>query len=371
MPIPTSAQFRIYPSLFVSILSGEFDTVSGSLPVVQAPLATRETIAAYYESEVNNPATSPKVRRVELNSFASHYTPAVGIYETQAFLKRTVIFDSTGTPTPIDFIDSDFPLGCRFNQLQVVLSGPGGASAWQDNRKCLDFKLKARLFPVLETSYPTVPGGTSSASAIVPFSQHWGADQVFGTTIGHYFNVIDDPGGPGQTLYIPINQFYLQGVYNFGWISLTVDPETANPGDTIVITDALSNFELFTDFKVCWKPNPDSEDLVCAMVPRGYWTKTNSQITLKLPLDNGLPFGNRIMRVFGIITSGSWPIPDGSPNNEIELARINSTPILTNGSGIYNLTTGKRNDTYYDRSTSPVSLIDLKIPTPLARTGFF
>ena len=45
------------------------------------------------------------------------------------------------------------------------------------------------------------------------------------------------------------------------------------------------------------------------------------------------------------------------------------TVLLTNGSGIYRLVTGKRNDTYY-RSQRDGTTIDIKIPNPTAKTGF-
>lgn len=372
MPIPSSGLFKIFPSTFVNIVSGEYDVQAGSLPVTQQALASRETIAAYYSSEVDDGATCPKLRRVELNSFASHYTPAVGVYETQCFLKHRVIFDSGGVPTPIDFISAEFPLGCRFTQPAIVIDGPASPS-WQDNRRVSNAKLKARLLVIEERNYPTlaIPWQSGSTS-ILPFSMYWGANQIFGTTIGHQFTVINVPGGTGVSLYQAFEQFYLTGSYQTGWISLSVNPISANPGDTIVISDSLSNFEIFTDFKAYWKASPTATEYSGGIIiPRSYWTKTNTQITLKLPLDIGIPFGNRKFSIFGVITFGSYPIPSGGVNNEILLARLNDTSILTNGSGIYNLQTGKRDDTYYDRSVSPTKLTNLKIPNPLIRSGFF
>lgn len=372
MPIPATGTFKIYPSLFINLVDGEYDLQAGTDPVTEQALASAANIAAYYNSEVNNAATCPKLRRAELNASATAYTPAVGTYETQVFLNHEIIFDAAGTPTPIEFISADFPLGVRFRQPQVVILGT--FESWQDNRQVTNTKLKARqsvVFDLNNLSGTTYVNHISAVDAILSSTSQWGANQVFGTTLGHQFTVVNNPGGPGASLFHAIQNFYLQGTYNTAWISLSISPSSANPGDTVVITDANGNLDLFTDFKICWKPNPTATDLVCSLVPRTFWTKTSTQLTLKLPVDIGLPYGNRIMRIFGLITSPTWPIPAGASNNEVELGRLNSTPLLTDGSGIYNLTKDKRNDSYYDRSVSPVVLTNRKIINPRIKTGFF
>lgn len=373
MPIPSTGTFKIYPSLFINIASGEYDLQAGTDPVTQQALASREDIAAYYTSEVNNAATCPKLRRVELNASATTFTPAVGTYETQVFLKQRITFDAAGTPTPIDIISADYPLGVRFRQLQVVILGT--FESWQDNRQVTNTKLKARqnvVFDLNNLSGTTYVNHISATNSIISSTSQWATNQILGTTLGHVFTVVNNPGGPGASLFHAIQEFYLQGTYNSGWISLSTNVANANPGDTIVISDASGNFDLFTDFKAGWKSNPNATEYTFStIIPRAYWTKTSTQITLKLPTDIGIPYGQRRFSIFGIVTDPTWPIPTGGSNNELEISRLNVASTLTDGSGIYNLTPGKRNDTYYNRAVSPVGLTNLKIPNPFIKTGFF
>lgn len=359
MPIPSSGAFRIYP-FSTQIVSGGFSQSSVGAP---PPQATQAAVSAYLAAEVDDPATAVRLWQ-SFNSGGGIYVPELGVYEIQCLPKTVIVFDSAGTPTPISVIDPDFPLGVRFNQCLLFINGQ---LDWDGrDKKITNIKFKARN-AVIDDITPT----GSQINVVSDFFgpnifQHWGTNQVLGITSGVQATVgAGTPGGTAPNLRMDL--FYIQGIYSTGWTGLDVNSINANPGDTITIT-ATNNLDAFGSFKAYWKTNRNATDYYGG-VELPIISQSTTTVVLYLPPNKGLPYGGRRIAIFGIVGSGSTFIGPGS--SEVLLVQVNATPLLTDGSGIYNLEVGKRNDTYYDRSVSPVITTDLKIPNPYARTGYF
>jgi hypothetical protein len=203
----------------------------------------------------------------------------------------------------------------------------------------------------------TVPTGNVSAlssAQIIGSLSFLGANQLFGYVSGYRFTEAVD-GTLGLVIAnLRVDLFYLQGVYNTAWINPTLTTANANPGDIIRIT-APSGLDTFESFKAYWKANPTATEYSGA-IELPVVTLSPTVVQLMLPPNMGLPYGDRRMSIFGV------PDPATLIDGEILLAQVNATPLLTNGTGIYVLSDNKRSDTYYDRSVSPVSTIEMKIP---------
>jgi hypothetical protein len=88
---------------------------------------------------------------------------------------------------------------------------------------------------------------------------------------------------------------------------------------------------------------------------------TNILLTIRIPY-HLIPYAGTQLMIMG-----SQIIPTSFFGSAI-LGIVNIQ--LVDGSGLYTLVPGKRNDTYYDRSTTPSTTIDLKIPDPFGKTGY-
>lgn len=352
MAIPATGLFRVYFQT-AAIFSGNYAVTGGAPP----PITTADVIAAYYAAEASVPANAPRLWNGE--NTGPGFAPFVGVYEIQSLPKTRVVFDQLGTPTPINFTDAAFPVGVRFNQISIWITG------------LLDFKgflRRISLFQFLNRGavvYSIVPGADAAflqSPQIVGVFNFWGPNQLFGAVTNWQATVVADADVGIAPANLRTDEFYIQGVYNTAWINLSLGTPNANPGDQITIDDSMGNMNIFTKFKAYWKPNRTSTDFSGGVtVP--IITQSPTSVTLRLPTNKGLPYGGRRIAIYGV------PSAQSLITGEIPLAQINATPLLTDGSGIYNLTPDKTNDTYYDRSASPIVTVNRKIPDPFIRTG--
>jgi hypothetical protein len=168
--------------------------------------------------------------------------------------------------------------------------------------------------------------------------------------------IIDNNGGNG------FNSFIVTGTY-FRWSStLTKTPDIGGPGTEVTITDASG--QLLQAEEILFYPDTGEGygDPVRIPINSYYVTEwTSTSLIFTVPIDLGIPW-NTTLAIVIVINGFSF-------SGEVPMGIL--SPTLIDGSGIYTLSKGKRNDTFYDRSTTPVETIDRKIPDPLIKTGFF
>ena len=372
MPIPSQGFFQMYARSVGQIVSGNFARTSVGAP---PPIATQDDLSAYYLAGVDDPATAPRLHQsVEFPGGSGFYNPAAGTYELQIFPKTTIVFDSSGTPTPLSILDADFPLGFAASQMRVWINGnlvTGGRNKYLNN-----YKFKARGSTVLDVNPPNNINGdfTTSSNEFGPTAlsnAHWGTNQVFGSTMGFSATVADVVDATALTPNFRSDLVYIQGVYNLLVFNITSTSQNVGPGGEVIITG--TNLTLLDELSIDWYDaaatssewlDPMIPNIVGGIVvPRNLiFTWTATQIVFRIPFSQ-IPYGGKRLMVMGRQTSGV------SFTGRTLLQNLNVQ--LVEGSGLYKLVDNKRNDTYYDRSVSPVVTIDLKIPDPFVKTGFF
>jgi hypothetical protein len=153
------------------------------------------------------------------------------------------------------------------------------------------------------------------------------------------------------SLTINIDKISISGDYSIWSSQLTL----ASDGNKITITDGAGQLEELTDVQVSYlDPNTGEIFSFTGQIIFQNAFELIFIIPLFIPIYYQLLFtgiGN------GVQFSGS-----------VVLGSLNT--LLTDGSGIYTLVPGKTSDTYYDRSTDPVTTIEIKIPDPFAKIGF-
>lgn len=100
------------------------------------------------------------------------------------------------------------------------------------------------------------------------------------------------------------------------------------------------------------------EDDVLQSIPLNTISRNQTQIVVST---TGLPAGDTEFFFFGNFLAGQ----QFSGSVMLGIHQV----LVADGSGIYQLVVGKRNDTIYDRDT-PGATIDVKIPNPFIKSGF-
>lgn len=376
MAFPQSGFIKIYPA-DVTIVSGRWSTANEAGP---QPVKTAADLDAYYDARVANVGIAPCIiRETEIPPASGVYVPNVGDHEL-SFSPSTIgiEFYDGSYPSPVvatlDLLSKDFPVGMTINQLQVRWVGNTFFGPSRDRR--IDSLIFKYFGSTVETWTPAQPSvGTSHATpsnAIVSSLFSWSPIQAlktFGLTIP-VNNVVSADVSVPQSI---ASEFFLLGVYNTQQFSFTNDTPLAIPSEIADITDADSRFDLFDEFKIYWDTNEDlGEEDVDPLIPgltggviiptRYFFIRTAGRIKFQIPENLGIPYGGRRLILYGVTDGVVF-------TGEIQIAQFNV--LLTDGSGVYHLSEGKRNDTYYDRSTTPPTEVDLKFPRPGFRTGFF
>lgn len=364
MAIPSTGLFRIYPAN-AQIVSGNF-ALSSAPKVVTTDVA----IGNYLRSQISNPAISPcALDAQEVPAASGVFVPLPATYELLCSPDTTaIVFDTTGVNETIAFLSRDFPTGCTMNQMRVwikgsIVSGP--------SRNIFTSNVKLKFFGSTVKDYTPVPAATVGflfSDQIITFLTNWSPIQTF-KPFGISFTISGTLSALLSHPQVRIDQFYVEGVYNTGNFEFTLDTPNAGPGDVVQITDAQGRLDTFQDFYVYWDTLEGEEDInseipgfTGGIIIPWFITRTDNVIRFVLPPNQGLPYGGRRLMIAGA-TDGIVFV------GQIPIANINV--LLADGSGVYQLTKDKRNDTYYDRSTTPTSEIDLKIPDPRFRTGYF
>lgn len=176
------------------------------------------------------------------------------------------------------------------------------------------------------------------------------------------FSVLNDPFGfqivnnTGANLFAFANYITLTGNYIIDTNQFTVTPTSGlYAGSEITITDSEKRLRGVTGgFQ------QTSIDGYTVRTPIIIGPRSFDGRTLIIRLPRGVTTGDILILVFeGTSFSG-----------EESVAVL--TAAISDAQGAYKLTVGKRHDTFYDR-TDPLDVeeLDVAIPTPFGRTGFF
>lgn len=353
MAIPAQGIIRIYPST-INTLVGNW-SVSGNATGV-SPLANQAALEAYYATRSDSPLVAPRMQFIdEIPGASGHFVPTNGNYEIE-FNPDTssIIFDPGGVNESIDFLSASFPMGLTIDQLTVKWNG-----AWTTgparNRQ-LDNVLLNYFGATVLTTTPA-PGTTfdgdlqSGTFAIIPFIAKWSPIQVFkqfgfSTSMNSVVSaLLSDPQFRNDLCY-------LEGVYNTQFFGQSATAE-ALPGNLVEITG--TSLTAFNSIKIYWDDPTGTNGLSEGVTVPTSHILTFTPVTIRfiIPTDEDIPYGGKRLMVTGVGNGTTFV-------GEFPIANLNIT--LVDGSGLYKLTADQPYDTYYDRSTTPVTTVDLKIP---------
>lgn len=374
MAYPTSGIIKIFPS-FASIISGQFALNSDVAPQPSRPVGDIDT---YFGARVTNLAVAPCLRReTEIPGGSGIYVPVGGNYELQ-FLSSSlrIEFYDGAYPSPIiatlDFLDADFPMGMTLTQPTITWTGEGFFGPSRD-RSIDDIIFKYGLISVYTNTPPSgalfTGSITTPTNAIIPsFLTKWSIVQLmksFGLSIS--CNVVASV--LGNTPRVATSEFFILAAYNTQNFAIVNNTPNVLPGEDAHISGVLTAFDI-DQFRVYYDGSPDVNPLFPGwtggvIIPRNMiFEFTGTDLKFRMPDNLDLPYGGRRLMLTGT-ASGADPFIVG----EFPITNFNTT--LVEGSGLYKLTPGQHHDTYYDRSVSPAVTVNLRIPNPSARTGFF
>jgi len=380
MPAPPQGFIKIYPET-VSIVQA----VNGwSLNSDPGPMPARSVgdLQAYFDTRVVNLAVAPCIRRdFESPGGGGIYAPSVNTYELSfSPSSRGIEFFANSIADPpdatLDFLHADFPTGLSINQASLWWDGFGRFDAARErDLGSLSWKYGGITFNTMALTGgwggQTTPA-TGAGSIIPSFLTNWSIIQlmkIFGISVPVTASGITF----GLTPEFVISDFFLYAVYNTLQFEFTnnITPN-AIPGDIATLESDSGSMGIFdaNSFKIYWDTRDEEED-VNPLFPGwtgGVLIPNRNIITLNadllkfiMPTNLGIPYGGRRLMLTG--TGDGITFIGESP-----LANYNV--LLVDGSGLYQLTSGQRHDTYYNRDTVPITEIDLKFPRPRFKTGF-
>ncbi len=381
MAFPQSGLIKIFPDT-VSIPQGSFSLNSDAAP---QPVRTPAAIEAYFDARVTNLAVAPCLRReTEKPAASGIYVPSGGNYELQfsPSSRGMEFYDGAYAGAPVatlDFLDANFPMGMTLNQAVLYWTGQVFLGPSRD-REITQIKYNyfgsnfytytPGLSGVLLTGSNSSPA--TGANAIIPsLLTQWSIIQLM-RTFGITIPVATVVSALANTPRAVTSECFLLATYNTQSFDITTTTPDVLPGSDVVINSAGGLLEDLDpdEYKIYWDTLPGEEDANPLFpgwaggvrIPR-YLIFELTPYTLHMRLQgSGIPYGGRRLMLTG---TGNGTIFVG----EFPLQNFNTT--LVDGSGLYKLVDSQRHDTYYDRGTSPVETIDLKIPDPNIKTGYF
>lgn len=280
---------------------------------------------------------------------------------------RRCLFNSTDF---VDYMSADFPAGLQVSNVAINFSN---TVIQTGNLSLVTFKT---LYSGLQVGFQTYPGAYVVTDPITIFGLNYGFSKMW-NEIGFQLTAAKNDLQASACGNIP----YVGSTFNMSWfniiasyslLSATIGLDTPEgaPGSEISISDPNGGLDIYEEIKLYWIDDTTGELIEEPLIipPGAFISRTQFNIRFIFPsyvLNRTntyriLPWGGKRVRVVGSGTQFSGEIP---------LALLNA--VLVDGSGIYRLVPGKRNDTYYDR-TDPLDVqeIDLKLPDPVLRTGF-
>lgn len=381
MAYPQSGLIKIFPRQGTTTLTSNGLWALNSSPYPQ--VGAGAAVGAYYDARVVDLANAPCARRnIEKPAASGVYVPDSNTYGL-GFDASTIGFEfyDGAYPGPVvathSLSDADFPMGLTINTLAVHYAGESMFTIARDRSiQSMNFTYAGS---VVDTYVPP-PGnvlllGYQTPSLIPsPLLNKWGIIYAL-RNFGFSIPVTTVVSGLLSIPRIVVSEFFMLANYNTQNFSFTTNTPNVAPGGIIDIADAANRFGVFSDFKIYWQTKQGETDTTVAgaeafegfsggvSIPTNYYlTRTTSQLKFIIPTNLGIPYGGRRLMLVGVGSGVSFYGSVAIQNFNIQ---------LVDGSGIYTLVDNKTNDTYYNRSTSPVTTLDLKIPDPLVKTGFF
>lgn len=380
--VPPTGTLRILVGVVAS-RDGDYQsgTPGGNCAADILPSMSSADIATYLNA---NAATLPAPGARETNAVFCSPT-CFGLFPQPELHRLTfnpatdeIIFNPGGSQIVVDFISSDFPSGVIVSALQVHFRGSALNEPVPENN-IIDFELRYNGLVVHSVALPAINDTNvdSSSTAVIPFGENRGilsALGIFGVGVTFLANTIIPTGCgdfPSVQAGFIIRELYVQCDYEFWSTSLrlspgvTSEPYTTNSpaGTEFLITTDPGDGSLTEIINIIIYSEDSSGNLVlgATILAADFLIQTATQIRFRMPAFALGSSGSRlIVSATGNGVAFSGPIYVGS-----------ILPILVNGSGIYTLVPGKKYDTYYDRSGSVVATVDMVIPTPRFKTGYF
>lgn len=361
MAFPNSGLIRFWIDT-VSIISGDFALNSDADPQAARPVAD---LQAYYDLRTEVLANAPCLRRQEIPPASGIFRPAIGDYELQfSPSTRDITFYNAAITNPpdatLDFISADFPMGMSISQLVLYFRGQVNFTA---DLTTIDYNFFGSNFydytPGVGLINGYIGSPSSGAGAIIPSTlTKWSISQVL-KQYGHKISILSNTAVP----YANWQNCFLVGTYSTGFFTITSTTPNALPGNIVSLSDPGGSFSFLDreEFRIYWTAETgDTESTDFPGMTGGIVISqnnileyTDTTMIFIMPTDQGLPYGGKRLMLTGTSISSSFV-------GEFPLYNFNIE--LVDGSGLYKLTTGQAYDTYYDRSTTPVTTVNIKIP---------
>lgn len=381
MAYPNSGFIKIFPDT-VTITSGQFSLNSDAVPQAARPVAD---LQAFYDLRTAVLANAPCMTRdTEKPAASANYVPAGGTYRLNFSTSyRGIEFYDGSYPSAVvathDFSSAFFPTPMAITSPALWWNGQAYFGPSRDrNVTKIDFYYDDNIINTYTPpSAGLLTGAQNSGSTSIisnPFVV-WSTLNLMTKSFGFSMPCDIITSVLLNTPRAAISECFILAVYNTGTIQWATTTPNALPGEIVEVSSPSSQLGIFNldEFKIYWDTRADFGEVDVnplfpgftggIRIPRNYVLEfTTNLFRFILPPGYGIPYGGRRLMLTGTSTSVSFV-------GEFPLQNFNVE--LVDGSGLYVLTDDKHNDTYYDRSVSPVVTTDLKIPDPSVKTGYF
>lgn len=362
---PLTGTFKLLPAAIrTGWGSGIFSMDGGYAP------ANDVTVGDYFNSGVESGSG------VDLYKALNHATcvpvtrwPSPGTFEVNLRPDyNNIIFNpGTGSEELIGFFDN-FPAGFIATNTKLYFKGylvnnPGLTCI-------LNFTIGHKLNIVTyDTVQPDIGAFIYTPNINVSPAFGYGAlDILFGY---QFYRVVVQAGilggcaEPVVGIYVRSNLFYLTGDYYLWSHQLSLSPGiTSNPtSNQITLEDGEGKLGEIEDLYITYID--ENHEPIRTLIPSETIQKlSNFKWLFWIPAtwESGSPTGQPP------IIEGFIP-PGVEFTGYVPLGTL--YPTLVRGSGIYTLVPGQRHDTYYNRSITPATTVNMTIPNPFGKTGFF
>ncbi len=364
---PSTGTIRIVPKQVMTVTGSWSEGPITAFPACgnELPAMSDPDIAAYLNEDGGVSADAPLARQTNEAFCAPDcfgvYPPAGPYGMIMSPATDEIIFNPGGSQEVLDILSSTFPMGILITALRVQFVGSANPGIGQPGPDIENFNLYWGNTVVWSDATPNIGGSQSSDSdAIIPADTHQGlltALTFFGFDVDVVNNSVIATGcGNIDVAFcnLLVRNLRLTMSYITWSANIALTPEVttrrALPDTIFTLTadDDLEQLEELNAYPVNDDGTLGSPILLTIL------TQTPTQITFTIP-----DTAETELAIFG---EG-----DGTEfTGQVQLGVVR----LVNGAGLYQLVPGKRNDTYYDRSETPATTIDIKIPDPTARTGY-
>lgn len=379
MAYPDSGWLKIYP-YDCEIVQGLslFSLNNAATPQASVSAADLDT---YYDLRVANNSTAPcMARATEIPVASGNYVPGVGTYELKFHGSNTGIEFYNSYPgavvATLDLIDSDFPFMLLLDNSSLYIAGQVfiGPSRNRSIDNSLNFKVNGSSIGIHTTFTDPATNTYSLSKYILPYGLYIGSSMI--EMLGKNFGFVMSCSAVTSVLLNTPTAIFSECFFLCPYTRIVFTSTTPSvlPGGIAEVTSPTSFLETFDInlFKIYWDTLEGEEDANPLfpgwaggiIIPRNLiFAFTSTFLRFQIPTGLGIPYGGRRLMLTGTSVNGS------GYNGEFSIQNFNIE--LVDGSGLYVLTDDKRNDTYYDRSVAPIETVDLKIPDPSVKTGYF